>query len=134
MHPSYPRPVAITKQISFVDIFHLEKYDNFPEVRRLLLLQMEGKYILKQNKHMVCFIRTKPRSFFNFLDFQIKYTWKRVLNLYIICIVSHENKQIPMRPYKVGWFALNKDLLHHRLDIVAPANLCRHLNQAATLG
>lgn len=46
-HPSYPRPLASNKQPIFVDIDYLEKFDNFSDVRRRILLEREGSSVLK---------------------------------------------------------------------------------------
>lgn len=48
-HPSYPRPLASTKQPLFVDIGYLEKAENFSHVRNRILLEREGVHVL--NSH-----------------------------------------------------------------------------------
>lgn len=46
MHPTYPRPTSVSKQIKFVDIKHLEKYKNFESIRDKILTNEEGEYTL----------------------------------------------------------------------------------------
>lgn len=50
MHPSYPRPLAVFKQIKFIDIIHLEKYSKFGAVRAMLLSAEEGTYVLQPQR------------------------------------------------------------------------------------
>lgn len=50
MHPSYPRPISVSKQIKFVNILRLEKYKNFESIRDMILSKNEGEYtLLPQN-------------------------------------------------------------------------------------
>lgn len=51
-------------------------------------------------------------------------------------MVVRQSEIPPVRPYKVSWFpnSINNKLVHHRLDLLPPPNLCRHLNQVATIG
>lgn len=46
-HPSYPRPLANSKQPVFVDIAYLEKVENFTEVREKMLKTQEGSLVLQ---------------------------------------------------------------------------------------
>lgn len=62
--------------------------------------------------------------------------WRRVLKWYIVCIVIKDSDVIPKR-IQTTYFAdisTHYNLLHHRLDILPPSSLCRHLNQISTLG
>ncbi|KAK4871749.1 hypothetical protein RN001_015873 [Aquatica leii] len=117
MHPSYPRPTSIKNQPKLVDILNLEKINNFTNVREKLLKEKDGVYSHK----------TKNET--------LKYLWKRVLNWYVVVIVVNETEEAPVRPYKVSWFpiTISNKLVHHRLDILPAPNLCKHLNQLATL-
>ncbi|KAB0801153.1 hypothetical protein PPYR_05507 [Photinus pyralis] len=117
MHPSYPRPASIKNQPKFVDIFHLEKITNFTITKQKLLTEVDGSYTLKAEAEVLRFI------------------WKRVLNWYVVVIVVNETEATPIRPYKVSWFpsTVTSKLVHHRLDIIPGTNLCKHLNQIATL-
>ncbi|KAF5289595.1 hypothetical protein FQA39_LY15042 [Lamprigera yunnana] len=117
MHPSYPRPVSIKSQPKLVDISHLEKIDNFTEVRQRLLDKKQGNYLLKANNET------------------LRYLWRRVKNWYVIGIVVNDTELAPVRPFKVSWFptTISSKLVHHRLDILPATNLCKHLNQITTL-
>lgn len=137
MHPSYPRPIFMTEQPKFVDILNLEKIHNFKDVRKLLTSTKEGSYLLQVDN------TTLVRYTFDYFVMkviifllQLRYTWKNVMDWYVVCIVVSESDSPPRRPYKVTWFpsSVSSKLLHHRLDILPGTNLCKHLNQVATLG
>lgn len=55
---------------------------------------------------------------------------------YTICLVVKDKGEVPVRPYKRLITPPPIWLIHHRfdaMDIVPAHNLCRHLNQIATL-
>ncbi|KAF5272845.1 hypothetical protein FQR65_LT00441 [Abscondita terminalis] len=117
MHPSYPRPISIKAQPKLVDISHLEKTGNFSEVRDRLLNEEYGIHTLKDENQT------------------LKYFWKQAMSWYVVVIVVNETEKEPDRPFKVSWFpaTISNKLVHHRLDILPTKNLCKHLNQLATL-
>ncbi|XP_017769692.1 PREDICTED: VWFA and cache domain-containing protein 1 [Nicrophorus vespilloides] len=115
MHPSYARPMSVQGQPNYVDISYLEKADNFNEVRPMLLNQTRGQFQISDKNDTLL------------------YHWRRVSNIYVICIVVKENVMPPKRPYKVNWFPTTNQLVHHRLDIIPTSTLCRHFNQLATM-
>lgn len=62
--------------------------------------------------------------------------WKYVADWYIICLVVKDSSELPLRPYNRIMSPPSIWLVHHRFDVMdaVPAqNLCRHLNQIATL-
>ncbi|GJQ69938.1 hypothetical protein Trydic_g13334 [Trypoxylus dichotomus] len=117
MHPSYPRPNVIKKQPQFVDIQYLENVPDIEKLRSLLLTEEKGNFT----------VRISNRN--------VHYVWQKVLNWYTVCIVVHGLEEVPLRPYKVSWHpgAPGIDLVHYRLDIYSSTQLCKHLNQLATL-
>lgn len=54
MHPSYPRPMAVSGQINFVDIKYLEKINGFDTVRNALLTEKVGSVeIMHKEKKVI---------------------------------------------------------------------------------
>ncbi|XP_013142701.1 PREDICTED: VWFA and cache domain-containing protein CG16868 [Papilio polytes] len=119
MHTYFPRPEAASEKIKFTYLDAIEPYDFIDEVKKHLLSQKSGNStFLDQNS-----TRT------------ITYSWKWVLNLYIVCVVSESSNSNLFNKSNIFFTKSSKEILFHRLDLFPPKSgtTCRHFKQIATI-
>lgn len=124
-HPSFPRPIMTKEEFFPIDILYLENVDGFAGVRKKMLQKVTGVETIGGNK-------------------TYKYTWQRVAEFYIICIVSFATTtEKPVLMGKIEKYSVDHadnglhDLLYHRLDLLPPLqpkSMCRYIKQLATFG
>lgn len=126
-HPSFPRPIMTKEELFPIDILYLENVERFAVVRQKML----------QNENGVETIGAGSNKTY-------KYTWQRVAQFYIICIVSFTTTtEKPVLLGKIEKYSVDHtdnglhDLLYHRLDLLPPLqpkSMCRYIKQLATFG
>lgn len=124
-HPSFPRPIMTKEELFPIDILYLENVDGFAGVRKKMLQKATGVETIGGNK-------------------TYKYTWQRVAEFYVICIVSFTTTtEKPVLLGKIEKYSVDHadnglhDLLYHRLDLLPPLqpkSMCRYIKQLATFG
>ncbi|CAN8010542.1 unnamed protein product [Ixodes pacificus] len=140
MHPSLTKPTLVSEQPMHTDILHLENRPGFQVVRQDLLNGSSG-----ENKLTLASVVEPSDRTANLVEAEpvedqlseVVYHWKRVENTpYVVAVASLR----PGRPHptlKVGGVAASGgtrcEFHYHRLDLVAPTQLCRHMKQLSTL-
>uniref|UniRef100_A0A336KQQ9 CSON014583 protein n=1 Tax=Culicoides sonorensis TaxID=179676 RepID=A0A336KQQ9_CULSO len=129
-HPSFPRPIMTKEEFFPIDISYLENVDGFAAIRREMLQKEAGVLTIGGNNNN------------NNNNKTYKYTWQRVAEFYIICIVSFSMKsEKPVLMGKIEKYSVDHtdnglhDLLYHRLDLLPPLqpkSMCRYIKQLAT--
>lgn len=106
-----------------VDILYLENINGFANVRKQMLQKDGGVEVAGKNSH--------------------RYTWLRVADFYIICVValldrSQKTVNGQMEKYVVDHLDTQlHDLMYHRIDLLPPLppkSICRYIKQLATFG
>ncbi|KAJ8936685.1 hypothetical protein NQ318_012504 [Aromia moschata] len=116
IHPSFFKPSTVSHDLLYVDIKNFEKISDIEVLRRRLLVEGKGSHKSSKN---------------NGTDL-VSYTWNRVGDYYVVCIVVNIKYGPPNRPYRHIRFqspSENKFLYHNLEDY----KLCRHLNLLATI-
>lgn len=124
-HPSFPRPIMTKEEFFPTDIQYLENVEGFETIKKEMLQKESGVETIGNNK-------------------TYKYTWKRIADFYIICVVSFATlNQKPVLLGKIEKYSVDHsdnglyDLLYHRLDLLPPLqpkSMCRYIKQLATFG
>lgn len=109
MHPSFPRPSTLKRQLYYVDITHYEPYIE----RKRILNEHDGIYTVNNT---------------------VTYVWSRIGEWYVVCVVANNKYGHVNRSFKPNWYpAATNKLLYQNLDRSEEYKLCKHLNQLATL-
>ncbi|CAH0407090.1 unnamed protein product [Chilo suppressalis] len=119
MHTFYPRPESTSEKIKFTYLENIEAYDFIHKLKSEMLSNNSGVLtMMEQNS-------TKP----------LIYSWKRVENLYIVCIVNEVVEQNIFNKTNIFFTRSSKEILFHRLDLFPPktGKICRHFKQIATI-
>lgn len=138
IHPTLPKPSSVSEQPMHTDILHLENRLGFHTLRRDLLNGSSG-----ENKLTLASVVESPDRATNLVEAEpaeeqlseVVYRWTRVAGTpYIIAVVSLKpSRQQPvLRGTAVG-DTPGGEFYYHRLDLVAPPQLCRHMKQLSTL-
>ncbi|EFA13000.2 VWFA and cache domain-containing protein 1 [Tribolium castaneum] len=118
LHPKFASVMSVKRQLQYVDISYFENVAYPHIVKKRLLNEREGFQLTTQ------------------FGSPVKWTWKRVGDWFIVCIVTHESPT-PLKPHHITWpFNTSDDYsirLVYRHLLPSESNLCRHFNQAATL-
>lgn len=120
MHTFFPRPESASEKIKFTNIEVVENYEFINNVKEQMLLR---------NKGVLTFTINNTNQ-------SLTYSWRWVLNLYIVCIVSEVNEKSNFNSSSSVYLSRNnREILFHRLDLFPPKNgkMCRHFKQIATL-
>lgn len=131
MHPYFTRPTFASEQPMHTDISHLENRIGFHRIRQAILSKPEGeeKLLTEQN-----FIKSSFGAKQNFPKFAVvSYKWKKISGTpYIICIVTIKTDK---EEKKLKSISVPKEptFVYHRLDLLPPHTLCRHMKQLSTL-
>ncbi|KAL1492905.1 hypothetical protein ABEB36_011074 [Hypothenemus hampei] len=115
-HPSILRASAVNHQLSFVDVRYIETVPEIMLLRTKLLTQVTGNFVTKNNHSQT-----------------LEYTWMRVNQWYIICIVLNQDYGTFNKPFKASPSPSVRKLLYQNLDGSENHKFCRHLSQIATL-
>ncbi|RZC40016.1 VWFA and cache domain-containing protein 1 [Asbolus verrucosus] len=119
MHPKFASLTTVKQQLQYVDISNFENAPFSHDVKSRLLSERKGTHIATQ------------------FGFPTKWTWRRVGDWYVVCVVTRES--LPStRPYQINWpFNASETysikLVYQHLENSENSKLCRHLNQVATL-
>lgn len=134
MHPSLPRPAQVSEQPMHTDISHLETKPRFELVRHKMLddSTAEGRLAIASV--------TEPDNADNLIEYepvehlsQVVYHWKKIEGTpYIIAVADMQPGKEHPELHNVAALNLN-EFYYHRLDLVAPPCLCRHMKQLSTL-
>ncbi|XP_064477328.1 VWFA and cache domain-containing protein 1-like [Ornithodoros turicata] len=134
MHPSFPRPAQVSEQPMHTDISHLETRPKFSLVRHKMLNDSatEGRLAIASV--------LEPDNSDNLIEYepvehlsQVIYHWKKVENTpYIIAVVDVEPGKEHPELHGIQT-SVPSDFYYHRLDILPPPRLCRHMKQLSTL-
>ncbi|XP_077499250.1 LOW QUALITY PROTEIN: VWFA and cache domain-containing protein 1 [Amblyomma americanum] len=138
VHPSLSKPSSVSEQPMHTDILHLENRPGFHALRQDLLNGSSG-----ENKLTLASVVESPDRATNLVEAEpaeeqlseVVYRWTRVAGTpYIIAIVSLKpSRQQPVLRGTAAGDAPGGEFYYHRLDLVAPPQLCRHMKQLSTL-
>ncbi|XP_066248264.1 VWFA and cache domain-containing protein 1 [Euwallacea similis] len=116
VHPSILRPSIVNHQLFFVDIKLIEIVPDIELLRTRMLSEISGNFITKNNASEV-----------------MEYTWVRVGQEYVVCIVLNRDFGMFNNPFKAPPSTSVRKLLYQNLDGSENHKFCRHLSQIATL-
>uniref|UniRef100_A0A131YWQ7 VWFA domain-containing protein n=1 Tax=Rhipicephalus appendiculatus TaxID=34631 RepID=A0A131YWQ7_RHIAP len=137
VHPALSKPSSVSEQPMHTDILHLENRPGFHGVRQDLLNASSG-----ENKLTLASVVESPDRASNLVEAEpaeeqlseVVYRWTRVAGTpYVVAIVSLKpSRQQPVLRGTTAGDALG-EFYYHRLDLVSPPQLCRHMKQLSTL-
>lgn len=138
VHPALSKPSSMSEQPMHTDILHLENRPGFHTLRQDLLNGSSG-----ENKLTLASVVESPDRATNLVEAEpaeeqlseVVYRWTRVAGTpYVIAIMSLKpSRQQPVLRGTAAGDTPGGEFYYHRLDLVAPPQLCRHMKQLSTL-